>query len=211
MPRATRWFEIHEITESAGRYFRRGDADFRGQPVDQYLGQLGEYAEKNNIPVYMQRKCDLVKTATEYPLKEILQKFDNYFTNSISWMLALAINEGFEEIHVYGVDMAVDTEYHHQRPSCEFFLGIAAGLGIKVYIPPEADLLKTRFLYGFDEPQQREWNKKLRSMKVTIDEKRKRLSGEINHLQGEIKIREIQLQQFNGSEGALKEINKVWS
>ena len=73
----------------------------------------------------MQKAWKEVPTSMVYPLDAMLKKFGDYFTNSISWMLALAIHEGFEEIHVYGVDMAVDTEYHHQRPSCEYFLGLA--------------------------------------------------------------------------------------
>ena len=50
-------------------------------------------------------------------------------------MIALAIYEDFDIIHVYGVDMAVCGEYEQQRPSCEFFCGIAKGKGIELYIP----------------------------------------------------------------------------
>ena len=41
-------------------------------------------------------------------------------------------------------------EYAAQRPSCEYFLGIAVGRGIKVTIPTTSDLLAARGLYGFD-------------------------------------------------------------
>ena len=47
--------------------------------------------------------------------------------------------------------MGQDTEYATQRPSCEFFLGICVGYGIPVQIDPVSDLLKTDFLYGYDE------------------------------------------------------------
>ena len=66
-------------------------------------------------------------------------------------MLAHAICEGATELHVYGVDMAQSTEYSAQRPSCEFWLGFAEALGIKVYIPDTSDLLKCAFLYGVDD------------------------------------------------------------
>ena len=57
------------------------------------------------------------------------------------------------ELGVYGVDMMVGgefhgTEYGYQRPSCEVFLGYAAGLGIEVTLPDESDLLAAAFDYG---------------------------------------------------------------
>ena len=46
---------------------------------------------------------------------------------------------------MYGVDMAQDTllaaEYSEQRPSCEYFIGLAEGAGIRVDIPGGSDLL----------------------------------------------------------------------
>ena len=118
-------------------------------------------------------------------------------------MLALAIHEGFEEIHVYGVDMAVDTEYHHQRPSCEFFLGLAAGMGIKIFVPDTADLLKTRFLYGFDEPKETKWKRKRNSilqMMATKKAKEEQVA----------KIADAKINQYIGAEQAIKEMDKIW-
>ncbi len=51
--------------------------------------------------------------------------------------------------------MAQDTlqtaEYAEQRPSCEFYLGHAAGMGIQLFIPEGSDLLRTSHRYGFDD------------------------------------------------------------
>lgn len=212
IPRANRWFEIHYLSQDAnGKYLRREQPEFRGQPVEQYLTQLGEWAKSHNCPVYMQKEWNLVPTAIQYPLQEILAAFGGYFTNTVSYMIALAIYEGFEEIHVYGVDMAVDTEYHHQRPSCEYFLGVAAGRGIKVHIPAEADLLKTRFLYGFQEPLKTSWDKKLILMKKTINEKEQRINNDIANHMKQVEMLKNQLQQFAGARHALQETDKIWS
>lgn len=211
VPRGTRWFEIHEITKEGETYLRRGDPKFRGQPVNDYMKQMGEWTKERNCPVYMQKKWDLVPTSVPYPVEEMIKKFGGYFTNSVSWMIALAIHEGATEIHVYGVDMAVDTEYHHQRPSCEYFLGVAVGLGIKVHVPPEADLLKTRFLYGFQEQKKSAWDKKIKMMNQTIKEKKARIEGEIGEFKKQIQIREAQMHQYVGAEHALKESDKIWS
>lgn len=212
LPRANKWFEIHQITSDGTNFLRRNERIFRGQVVNDYLKQMGEWAQKQAIPVYMQQHWDIVPTSIAYPLKDVLQGFGNYFTNSVSYMIALAMLEKYEEIHIYGVDMAVvgndvlnpeANEYSYQRPSVEFFLGLALGRGIKIYLPPECDLLKTRFLYGFEEQQEQAWKKKCKMIMNTMREKRAKLENEM-------RMKEAQVQQYIGAEQALKETNRIW-
>lgn len=146
-----RWFEIHDLDDG----FRR------------WLPQYKEWICSNHgKTLYINATHPDVPHATVYPRREIFAHFDkflcdqddkplHYYTNSVAWMLALAIYEGATEIALYGVDMAqhgigLKSEYAYQRPSVELWLGIAAGKGIKVTIPKESDLLKTPHLYGFD-------------------------------------------------------------
>lgn len=208
IPRFSRWFEIHPIKFENGHFWRRDlirpgvfiwSKNFRGQSVDDYVQGLSGLG----CPVYMQQGWPNVPNGVVYPLQEVLNKFGNYFTNSVSYMLALAIYEGFEEIHVYGVDMAVDTEYHHQRPSCEYFLGLAAGMGIKIHVPAESDLLKTRFLYGFQEQEASDWDKKIRDMQTGIVKRRQEAEQKRDHA---VK----QIEQYIGAETAMREIGKIW-
>jgi hypothetical protein len=151
----------------------------------------------------MQKQWSVVPTSVEYPVQKMIDEFGSYFTNTISWEIALAISEGFEEIHIYGVDMAVDTEYHHQRPSCEYFLGIAAGRGIKIHIPDQADLLKTRFLYGFQEPEEFAWKKKCKTILNSITQKKLKIENDL-------KINEAKLNQYIGAKQAVLELDKIW-
>lgn len=58
---------------------------------------------------------------------------------------------GASTIGIWGVDMAQGTEYAAQRPSCEYFLGIARGMGINIFVPPASDLLKNLALYGAED------------------------------------------------------------
>ncbi|MFA5385167.1 MAG: hypothetical protein WC364_10975 [Eubacteriales bacterium] len=94
-----------------------------------------------------------------YPLEAILQMFPRrYFTNTISYAIAYgiwlkAMGEDIETIGVWGVDMAVNEEYGHQRPSCEYFIGWAEGMGIEFILPDECDLCKAALLYGFETEQ----------------------------------------------------------
>lgn len=128
----TRWFEIHE------RPVIDADKD--------HIATLGRFP----IPVYMQQHYDDVLPSVPFPKHEVEEDCGTkYFTSSIAWMLGLALLEGFEEIHVYGVDMAQETEYFEQRPACEFLLGLAAGRGIKIHVPTTSDLLKAVGQYGW--------------------------------------------------------------
>lgn len=108
------------------------------------------FLRTTTIPVWMQDIPDWVPAAVQYPTDAITKEFGHYFTNTISYMLALAIYEGVDEIGIWGVDMAHGTEYAAQRPSCEYFIGIARGRGIPVYIPPQSDLLRCGEMYGLE-------------------------------------------------------------
>lgn len=70
-----------------------------------------------------------------------------YLSSSIAYEIALAIFEGFSEIHLYGVDLSTEAEYAWQKPGVEFLLGWAAGHGIKVVLPDNCPLLRGT-LYG---------------------------------------------------------------
>ncbi len=207
-----RWFEIHNIWQDPklNKLIRRGSTEFRGQSVLEYLQGLA----KIGCSIYMQKHwINLVPLSVPYPLPEIVQFFSGkgisldicrYLTNTISYEIVLAIYLGFKEIQVWGVDMAIGTEYQNQRPSCEYWLGVASGMGINVVIPPQADLLKSRFLYGFEEKQQDAWRDKLE--KVRTDMKKKRIEIEQRHGQDQQMIH-----QFIGGEQVIGELQKIWT
>ena len=140
--RADRWFEIHN---------RKSPSKSRPEHI--------EWLQKATIPIYMWEHYDDMPGSMPYPkdaileeLKKILPYGYRYFTNQISWMMALAWYEGFKEVHVYGVNMATDSEFGFQRPSVESWIFFLQCMGIKVYLPEECDLLKppSGHLYGFD-------------------------------------------------------------
>lgn len=142
--RWTRWFEIHGLVE----YY--GDDTQHQQFLRDFPGPV--YLRPQDMGVA--RDWGIVN-ATPYPVERILSAFPPYFNNTVSWLIALAIAMEFGEMQVFGVDMAQDTlmqaEYSQQRPSCEFFLGLAAGRGVKIVKPPGSDLLISSHLYGFDD------------------------------------------------------------
>ena len=149
IPRWTRWFQIHDPEKLKGvgvRTYDKNDKPTWDNGGDQYSDLA-----KLNCPVYMWQHYEDVPNSVEYPLQKMLERFGTYFTNSISYMLAFAIDEGFDVIHLYGVDMAMGSEYEFEKPSVEYFLGLARGMGIDVYVPETSTLLKSMYLYGYED------------------------------------------------------------
>lgn len=194
--RADRWFEIHDRNSKS-----------KATPEHQ------QFLRTCPCPVYMWKKYEDIPNSVRFPKDEIVQFFEEkgysgarYFTNSISWFIALAIYEGFKEISVTGVDMATDSEYGWQRPSCEYWLGVCDGLGIKLHIPASSDLLKCTQLYGFESNNQnRAW------MKTQIGELSKRshqFAQQQAQAQGAAHQAEIAQAEIRGAKQAYQEILK---
>jgi len=154
IPRWDRWFELHQL-EQVCETWADGDKAAESAARKVYHEWLGS----QDKPIYLQEeRPDLVPSGIRFPLDEIrrfIQEItgedepEAYFTNTIAYLIAFAMYEGAEEIGVFGVDMALDAEFGTQRPSCEYFIGLARGRGIKTHIPERSDLLKTTELYGW--------------------------------------------------------------
>jgi hypothetical protein len=122
----------------------------------------GHYAwlkELHAFPIWMQDVFPDVPASVKYPLDEICEKLlptitrksgegVKYFTSSAAYALALAVFLGYKEIEICGVEMTSDTEYFAQRDGVTFWLGIAAGKGIKVTLQDKSILLRAH-LYGY--------------------------------------------------------------
>lgn len=151
IPRWDRWFELH-------------DPEWHRRSHPEHWDFL---TKDHGKPLYLLYPHKDIPHATLFPREAIMQRFpapefhNHYFTNSISWFLAMAALEGYEWIGLYGVDMAQtshnessgviwEDEYAYQRPSCEYWIGVLNGLGITVHVPGECDLMKCNKLYGYE-------------------------------------------------------------
>lgn len=129
MPRFSRWFQVHPWEEMVPRQ----------SPENNHL----EFLRTCGIPVYLEEENPEVPTSVKYPYMEVSSFMGGvYLTSALAFMLALAVYEGFDEIRIYGVDMATNTEYEDQRPCFEFLLGMARARGTAVWLPPGCPLLK---------------------------------------------------------------------
>jgi hypothetical protein len=99
-----------------------------------------------------------IEDSVEYPLQKICDKLlrgikkgdlpVKYFTSSFAYEMALALYEGFERIEIYGFDMSATDEFAPQKACAEFWIGMALGMGVEIYLPPECQLI-SGILYAY--------------------------------------------------------------
>lgn len=146
--RFDRWFEVHreehlaEVHKETLAEFHRFLATFPG-------------------PVYMTSPDERFPTAVRLPIEDLTalafggidvgNPSRAYWTNTVAYMVAMAILEGFREIHLFGVDMVNAEEYLTQRPGVTYVLGVAVGRGIRVVLPAGCALMFARDRYGYEE------------------------------------------------------------
>lgn len=158
---AHRWFQLHprnwnqeKVDQSNGKY--AADSYGRGQPHVDWLAQCG-------IPVYQMAVDERIPTSLLYPLDAVTERFGTpnidgikfpYLTSTMAYMLAQALLEGVDEIRLAGIEMVIGTEYVHQKPCLEFYLGMAIGMGVKVVLSPWGSGMLAAPLYAvdFDKP-----------------------------------------------------------
>jgi len=182
VPRWTRHFELHPLD-----WFReRNDQiwDFLKQPHDK--------------PVYVQELAADVPAGVLFPKGDVLRHLPRaYMTNTVSWLMGYASLLGASEVGVWGVDMALDTEYGHQRPSCEYMVGWLEGQGCKVTIPDESDLLKARCLYGFDHS--RDFEEKLRHKVEELQQRHGKQARKFEEVSNDLQQRQLNLARLEGA------------
>lgn len=101
-------------------------------------------------PIYMQKEWPDVPNSVRFPLEEYINVFGRYATSTAAMMLGLMYLLGYERIEIYGIELASDTEYGHQRPCFEYVLGVLHGKGIEVWVDPASALLQGP-LYGYQD------------------------------------------------------------
>jgi len=150
LKRADRWFQIHHSDS-----FKR---DLAKRDVHGHYDWLRE--NPLDIPIIMQYQHEEIPKSVGYPLREICDEFlgglrrgdakVKYFTSTLAYEIAYALHLGVDRIELYGFEMSSGDEYIEQKGSAEFWMGIALGRGVEIYLPPSCILLYSN-LYGGDE------------------------------------------------------------
>lgn len=152
------WWEIH-----------RWEPPAIGNPLDPanvpwFSPEYAQFLKEYKGPVITNAEIDSIPNACPLPFQELIDKYGPYFfTSSVAWMLALAIEFKPKAIGLWGIDMSASSEYAFQRPGCQHFIGVAMREGIEVILPPESDLMRPSTLYGISEnsPKMIKWKARL--------------------------------------------------
>ncbi len=170
-------------------------------------------------PVWMAAPVPEIPTSRALPVDGLVGKYGSYFfTSSIAWMLACAIEDILEAratgqacpdvIGLWGIDMAANEEYGYQRAGCQHFVDLAAQLGIAIHVPPESDLLRPSALSGIDESnhwmikltaRQREIQTRLAGAQNTLEQAK----YQVAFLQGALDDLDYQMKTWGGDRDGL--------
>lgn len=159
IPRIDRLFEMHPIWFLDACANSDHDAEHlewlqKKHPFPIYM--QGDYSKAHEYDGYLKTDPLRIPSCVPYPLEEVYKLFNNfkrmgkskpYLTSSICYMIALAIVEGFEKIELYGMQMAIGTEYFYQKPGAEMIIGLGMGLGIEFHTPENCTILNSKLYH----------------------------------------------------------------
>ena len=169
--RASGWFDLHPIPEMVFR--PKGERRVLPQhaPVGGYLRPEGhlDWLKSRDFPVFLhdcrEAGCAELpvekrshapydfpawKNAQPFPFKAIQAQYGAYFSSTPAWMLAWMLLQGYNQIHIYGIHLATEWEYIHQRPNLEFLIGMALARGTQFVIPERSTLLRGKHQYAIE-------------------------------------------------------------
>lgn len=137
------WATAHGIQdvplEHLGKVTKAFAFDFQNESKG--LTENLQYCREHKIPI----SSFLDYADEEYPVKDIRRNYQNpLLWNTVSYMLAFAIHQGYEVIDLYGVDQGPEWEYLAAKPYVTYWLGVADAKEIQVY--SHSDILFEPFL-----------------------------------------------------------------
>jgi len=125
-----------------------------GSNIDHMLSWL----KTTKTPVVTSRAHPDYPALEAFPLADVLQQFPlGYFNNTAPYAVAYALHKGATKISLFGCDYTYDNvvDAERGRACVEFWLGMAAAMGVAVALPKTTSLLDAyhtqadRF-YGYD-------------------------------------------------------------
>jgi hypothetical protein len=183
--RAERWFEMH-LPDAV--------PDVRDP---QYL----QWLKDATLPIYMIERYDWAPMSVRYPIEDALRIANrDYFTSTVAFMLALADMEGFEEVHLYGINLAIGDEWFYEKPCAEYWCGRLEAKGVKLHIPSASSMLKQyrRYGYNIDPRPHQSLKVMLQGRKKDYDQKVQQHSAQLNVWLGASQEDEALMQIFEG-------------
>jgi hypothetical protein len=115
---------------------------------------------KHPFPIYMQKRYRRFPSSMRFPKEQVedLTPFGWYHASTFDWMFAFAIAEGYQRIELWGVNLGPG-EPLSGRACMEYWMGVAHGKGIELYVEQPTDLIsiehvakmQSQLQYAYDE------------------------------------------------------------
>lgn len=169
LPRADAWWDLHPFDHMYFRPLSQKVVHADDIPPGFYVrpeGHLDRLKDMaRSIPVFLQHDppAGWPAHAQRFPLEAYSAKYASlgmdangkviphpYWASGPAPMVAWAIEQGAEEIQVWGIHLATEHEYREQRPNFERLLGIAEGKGIRVLMAESSPVMKHGWQYAFE-------------------------------------------------------------
>lgn len=147
------WDEVWTLNGLVGvlkadRFFMMDDFEIQEKRAEwhPYVKGMLYTAKRHDTPIYTNRVVEGYPNLVEYPLAKVAAKLNLkslYFTNSVPYMVALAIAEGATKIGIFGCDYTyADNRTEKGRACLEWWCGFAEAKGVEIYVPPTTSLLE---------------------------------------------------------------------
>jgi len=187
-------------------YDKRFDGWFELHRYGNYPNMCAEYRawlESLEVPVFTSEPVSSLKNNIELPVEELVGKYGPYWFNStVSWMMAMAIEQEPTQIALYGIDMAANEEYFSQKMGCIRMAEIAVSQGIQVTAPFESDLFTPPPLYGVCE-----YNHAFIKTKARMQE----IQGRIADAENRLRIASEESAFLRGVMDDMKWVQNTWN
>ena len=122
------------------------------------IAALLPWLKRHPGPVVTSRAHDDYPGLVEFPLEDVVNHFNRaYFNSTAAYAIAYACHIGVKKLSLFGMDFTYANSHTAEkgRACVEFWLGIAAGLGIDIVISRRSSLMDAMEkpearLYGYD-------------------------------------------------------------
>lgn len=153
LPRVDAWFEFHSLERKMTQ---------NNQP---FISVLQRHSR-----VYLNHEDPMAghfPDSIDFPFEMLIEKHGQYFwTSSLAWMFAFALEFKPKVIGLWGVDMSAAEEYGYQRAGMHHFVQKADDMGIRVIAPPQSDILNPIPMYGLKEQSPMWWKQRVRRQEL---------------------------------------------
>jgi hypothetical protein len=127
-----------------------------------------------------------------FPKDYLFQKYGRmWFTSSISYAIAIALEENCTDLGIYGIDLESGEEYESQFVAARYFIDLARLAGVNLQLPKGCGLLRDPLPYpnAYESNIAMTLESKIEYLNNMAAQKRAQhgqLAAEINHIDGEI-------------------------